>query len=98
MPKEVVIVKMVVGIFFILYGLIISAIEQYKKVPLLYNSKDQVNGAINGFTCVVVGVFVSTYNLQHGVIVGIIALSIWGIEKLVLSKILKNKDEKLSQI
>ena len=92
--REVMIIKMIIGIFFIVYGLIVSAIEQYKRVPLFYNSKDQVNGVINGFACIVV----SAYNLNQGIIIGIIAFSMWGIEKLIISKILKNKDEKLSNI
>ena len=96
--REVMIIKMIIGIFFIVYGMIVSAIEQYKRVPLFYNSKDQVNGVINGFTCIVVGVIVSAYNLNKGIIIGIIAFSMWGIEKLIISKILKNKDEKLSNI
>ena len=96
--REVMIIKMIIGIFFIVYGLIVSAIEQYKRVPLFYNSKDQVNGVINGFVCIVVGVVVSAYNLNQGIIIGIIAFSMWGIEKLIISKILKNKDEKLSNI
>lgn len=96
--REVMIIKMIIGIFFIVYGLIVSAIEQYKRVPLFYNSKDQVNGVINGFVCIVVGVVVSAYNLNQGIIIGIIAFSMWGIEKLIISKILKNKAEKLSNI
>lgn len=96
--REVMIIKMIIGIFFIVYGLIVSAIEQYKRVPLFYNSKDQVNGVINGFACIVVGVVVSAYNLNQGIIIGIIAFSMWGIEKLIIFKILKNKDEKLSNI
>lgn len=96
--REVMIIKMIIGIFFIVYGLIVSAIEQYKRVPLFYNSKDQVNGVINGFVCIVVGIVVSSYNLNQGIIIGIIAFSMWGIEKLIISKILKNKDEKLSNI
>ncbi|MBN8049362.1 MULTISPECIES: hypothetical protein [Paraclostridium] len=96
--REVMIIKMIIGIFFIVYGLIVSAIEQYKRVPLFYNSKDQVNGVINGFACIVVGIVVSAYNLNQGIIIGIIAFSMWGIEKLIISKILKNKDEKLSNI
>ncbi|MBZ6007366.1 MULTISPECIES: hypothetical protein [Paraclostridium] len=96
--REVMIIKMIIGIFFIVYGLIVSAIEQYKRVPLFYNSKDQVNGVINGFACIVVGIVVSACNLNQGIIIGIIAFSMWGIEKLIISKILKNKDEKLSNI
>lgn len=96
--REVMIIKMIIGIFFIVYGLIVSAIEQYKRVPLFYNSKDQVNGVINGFACIVVGIVASAYNLNQGIIIGIIAFSMWGIEKLIISKILKNKDEKLSNI
>lgn len=81
------------GIFFILYGLIVSAIEQYKRVPLFYNSKNQIDGVINGFLCLVLGGAVSAYDIQQGIIIGIIALSTWGIEKIVISKILKNKNQ-----
>ncbi|MCU9809862.1 hypothetical protein LEQ06_17940 [Paraclostridium sp. AKS46] len=98
MPKEVIIVKMVVGIFLILYGLIVSAIEQYKGVPLFFNSKDQLNGVINGFICIIVGVVVWAHNIQHGLIIGFIALSIWAIEKFVISKMLKSKNERLSNL
>ncbi|MDO7204050.1 hypothetical protein Q5M85_07780 [Paraclostridium bifermentans] len=40
-----------------------------------------MNGVINGFACIVVGVVVSAYNLNQGIIIGIIAFSMWGIEK-----------------
>lgn len=98
MGREVIIIKMILGIFFIVYGLIVSAIEQYKNIPLLYNSKDQVNGVINGFVCIGIGVVVSSYNLSQGIIIGIIAFSMWGIEKVIISKILKNKGGKFSNI
>lgn len=93
MSKEVMIIKMGLVIFFILYGLIVSAIEQYKRVPLFYNSKNQIDGVINRFLCLVLGVAVSAYDIQQGIIIGIIALLTWGIEKIVISKILKNKNQ-----
>lgn len=46
MQKEIIIIKIVLGIFFILYELIVSAIEQYKRVPLFYNSKNQIDEVI----------------------------------------------------
>lgn len=98
MVRGVIIIKMIIGIFFIVYGLLVSGIEQYKKFPLFYNSKDQINGVINGFACIVVGVVISSYNLHQGIIIGVIAFSIWGLEKIIISKILKNKDKKLSNI
>lgn len=87
------IIRTVVGIFFIVYGLGVSAYEQFHEMKYI----DQRNGVINGFVCLIVGILVSAYNLKRGLWIGVIALAIWGIEKVILVKISKKKAEKTQE-
>lgn len=86
-------IKAVVGIFFILYGLIVSAIEKFKEVPFAY-SKDQVNGVINGVVCIIVGVVVFSNRIKQGLILGLFTLAIYYLERALISKYIQKKKAK----
>ena len=76
------IVRLVVGIGLILYGLGFNAYEKFNDMKFI----DQINGVINGKVCIIVGVFVCALNLKFGIISGVIALLLWIIEEVILNK------------
>lgn len=76
------IIRLVVGIGFILYGLGFNAYEKFNDMKFI----DQINGVINGKVCIIVGVFVCALNLKFGIISGVIALLLWIIEEVILNK------------
>lgn len=82
------VVRSVFGGFFIIYGLIFSAYEKFHGIKCT----DQVNGIINVFVCIIVGIITSAYTMQRGIWVGITVLLLWRIEWLILLKIIKQKN------
>lgn len=80
-------IRTIVGICFIVYGLGVTAYEQFHEMKYI----DQINGVLNGFACVVAGVIACAYNVQQGILVGVIALVVWIIEKIILIKIYNKK-------
>lgn len=76
------IIRLVVGIGLILYGLGFNAYEKFNDMKFV----DQINGVINGKVCIIVGVFVCAFNLKFGIISGIIAFLLWIIEEIILNK------------
>lgn len=81
-------VRSIIGGFLIIYGLFFSALEKFHGIKYV----DQINGIINGFVCIIAGIVVSAYTIQRGVWVGIVGLSLWGIEQLIIRKIKKQKN------
>lgn len=75
------IVRLVVGIGLILYGLWFNAYEKFIDMKFI----DQVNGVINGKICIIVGVFVCALNLKVWIISGVVALLLWIIEEIILN-------------
>lgn len=76
-------VRMVVGIFLVIYGLGVSAYQEFHDVKY----SDQHNGVINGIFCVVAGILCCATTIQRGVIIGVIAIPLWGLEQIILDKI-----------
>lgn len=76
------IVRTVAGIFLIIYGLGVCAYERFHEMKYI----DQVNGVINGPVCIVAGVLFAAYNVKQGILVGVIAIVLWGIERVILNK------------
>lgn len=91
---QIELIRTVVGVFFIIYGLGVCAYEKFH--DMLYI--DQINGVMNGFACIVVGVILCAYNVKQGVIVGVIALILWLVEKVILQKIANKKDNELKRM
>lgn len=92
--SQVELIRTAVGVFFIIYGLGVCAYEKFH--DMLYI--DQINGVLNGFVCIVVGVILCAYNVKQGVLVGVIALILWGVEKIILEKIATKKNKQLKRI
>ena len=86
-------IKIAIGIFFIICGLIFAAIERFMGLPFFY-SIDQRNGVLNGFVCIVVGVILSASNINQGIFIGLVALAICVLEQVLILKFLKNKEVK----
>lgn len=86
------IIRVSIGIIFIVYGLAVSAYEKFHDMKYI----DQVNGVMNRLFCIVAGVVISAYTMKIGVLVGIIALVLWIIEKLILSNIINKKNNKIN--
>lgn len=76
------IIRLVAGIGLIFYGLGFNAYEKFNDMKFV----DQINGVINGKVCIIVGVFVCSFNLKFGIISGIIAFLLWIIEEIILNK------------
>jgi hypothetical protein len=76
------IIRLVVGVGFILYGLGFNAYEKFNDMKFI----DQINGVINGKVCIIAGVLVCSFNLKFGIILGIIAFLLWIIEEIILNK------------
>jgi hypothetical protein len=86
-------IRAILGLLFIAYGLIVAGIEKYKGLPFFY-SKDQINGSINGFTCLVVGILLLWTNLKQGIICAIISIALYAIVKFAVAKVVENKIKK----
>ncbi|MEG2786636.1 MAG: hypothetical protein RR942_02355 [Romboutsia sp.] len=74
-------------------GLIVSAIEKFKELPFAY-SKDQINGVINGFVCIIVGVVVLSNSIKQGITLGLFALALYYLERALIYQYLKKKKAK----
>lgn len=86
-------IRAILGLLFIAYGLLVAGIEKYKGLPFFY-SKDQINGSINGFICLVVGVLLLWTNLKQGIICTVISIILYAIVKFVVGKVVENKINK----
>lgn len=86
-------IRAILGLLFVAYGLIVSGIEKYKGLPFFY-SKDQINGSINGFICLSVGVLLLWTNLKQGITCAIIVIALYAIVKFAVGKVVENKIKK----
>ncbi|WP_373599778.1 hypothetical protein [Paraclostridium bifermentans] len=91
---QIELIRTVIGIFFIIYGLGFCAYEKFHDMKYI----DQINGVINGFVCIVVGVLISAYNIKQGILVGAVSLILWGVEKIILEKIAIKKNNRQKRI
>ncbi|MGL6105589.1 hypothetical protein, partial [Romboutsia sp.] len=78
-------IRVVLGIILILYGLGINWYEKFKDVKYI----DQINGVLNGKIVVLVGVLVSAYSTKIGILSAIISATLLIVEEVVLKKKLK---------
>lgn len=92
--SQVELIRTILGIGFIIYGLGFCAYEKFHDMKYI----DQINGVINGFVCIVVGVIISAYNLEQGILIGVVAFVLWGIEKIALEKIAIKRNNGLKRI
>jgi len=86
MSEVEILLRNIMGIFFIIYGLAMCVLEKF------YVRKYGGRWTPHGFYCILIGIVVSAYTLGRGLLVGIIALSLWGIEQLIILKIEKQKN------
>lgn len=91
---QIELIRTIIGIFFIIYGIGFCAYEKFHDMKYI----DQRNGVINGFVCIVVGVLISAYNIEQGILVGGVSLILWGVEKIILEKIAIKKNNGLKRI
>lgn len=82
-------IRSILGLFLILYGLGFYAYEQFHEMKYI----DQHNGVLNSIVCIVCGVLVASFNFKQGIIYGLISFLIWLIERVILNKIMNNKDK-----
>ncbi len=77
--------RFVIGICFIGYGLLLSALEKYDGLPN-FNPKFKVNGYINGFTFMVVGVLICSTSFINFIISAIASIALLLIETYLINK------------
>lgn len=77
--------RLVIGICFIGYGLLLSALEKYDGLPN-FNIKIKTNGYINGFTFMVVGVLICSTSFINFIISTIASIALLLIETYLINK------------
>ena len=77
--------RLAIGICFIGYGLLLSALEKYDGLPT-FNIKFKINGYINGFTFMVVGVLICSTSFINFIISAIASISLLLIESYFINK------------
>lgn len=82
----------IVGIFFIVYGIVFIALERYWGLPWFY-SIDQINGSINGFIVVLIGWVLVSNNIKYGIIIGIILLTLVIVELKIVFSLIRKKEK-----
>lgn len=83
------IVRTVVGVFFILFGLGVYAYDQ--RHNMVYSEFRY--SPITWFICMMAGVFLAAFTVERGIYFAIVSVILWGGEKVVLAKM----DEKKSR-
>ena len=64
MPESTIeMLRVCVGIFFVIYGYVMSIVERYLGMPF-FGSKYQARGVINGFVNTIVGAVLMSVNIQ----------------------------------
>lgn len=86
------IIKTVVGVFFILFGLGVYAYDQTHN--MVYSEFRY--SPISWLICILTGVFISGFTIDRGIYFAIAAVVLWSIEKIVLIK-LDEKKRKIRQ-
>lgn len=77
--------RLVIGICFIGYGLLLSSLEKYDGLPN-FNIKIKTNGYINGFTFMVVGILICSTSFINFIISTIASIALLLIETYFINK------------
>ncbi|WP_250675235.1 hypothetical protein LZ906_005480 [Paraclostridium ghonii] len=83
-------VRLVIGICFIAYGLLLSALEKYDGLPF-FNIKLKGNSYINGFICMVAGILICSTSFISFIISTIASIVLLLIECYFINKLSTNK-------
>lgn len=81
---------LVMGIFFIVYGMVMVAIERLNGMPLFY-SKDQINGVMNSFTLLIVGVICSSSNVTNGILNFVLVAGFAAVDFIIFKKLYEKR-------
>lgn len=91
MPESITeIIRMCVGIFFVIYGYVMSIVERYLGMPF-FGSRYQAKGVINGFVATLWGVFLMSINVQIFLLIGLPLIVINGLLQKIVHEHLKKK-------
>ena len=82
--------RVCVGIFFVIYGYVMSIIERYMGMPF-FGSRYQPKGVINGFVNTIVGAVLMSVNVQIFFLVGLPLIVINGLIQKIIHERLKKK-------
>lgn len=82
--------RLVIGICFIAYGLLLCALEKYDGLPFL-NVKFKGNSCINGFIFIVAGILICSTSFLNFIISTIASIILLLIECYFINKFIKNK-------
>lgn len=91
MPESITeIIRICVGIFFVIYGYVMSIVERYLGMPF-FGSRYQAKGVINGFVATLWGVFLMSINIQIFFLIGLPLIVINGLLQKIVHEHLKKK-------
>lgn len=91
MPESITeIIRICVGIFFVIYGYVMSIVERYLGMPF-FGSRYQAKGVINGFVATLWGVFLMSINVQIFFLIGLPLIVINGLLQKIVHEHLKKK-------
>ena len=91
MPESTMeILRVCVGIFFVIYGYVMSIVERYLGMPF-FGSRYQAKGVINGFVNTIVGAVFISVNIQIFFLVGLPLIVINGLLQKIIHEHLKKK-------
>lgn len=91
MPESITeIIRICVGIFFVIYGYVMSIVERYLGMPF-FGSRYQAKGVINGFVATLLGVFLMSINVQIFLLIGLPLIVINGLLQKIVHEHLKKK-------
>ena len=91
MPESTMeILRVCVGIFFVIYGYVMSIVERYLGMPF-FGSRYQAKGVINGFVNTIVGTVFISVNIQIFFLVGLPLIVINGLLQKIIHEHLKKK-------
>ena len=91
MPESITeIIRMCVGISFVIYGYVMSIVERYLGMPF-FGSRYQAKGVINGFVATLWGVFLMSINVQIFFLIGLPLIVINGLLQKIVHEHLKKK-------
>lgn len=86
------IIRTVVGVFFILFGLIVYVYDQ--RGNMAYS--EYRYSPISWLICILIGVFVAALTIERGIYFAMAAVILWAVEKVVLI-ILDERKSKIKQ-
>ena len=91
MPESTIeIIRLCVGIFFVIYGYVMSIVERYLGMPF-FGSKYQARGVINGFVATLVGAVLMSITVQRFFLIGLPLIVINGLLQKIIHDHLKKK-------